>query len=58
VTMDRKEKLDFGYVDVKSAPRAKHTAIRISWLNTHGPDVRIRKRASQFSLKLTKDENG
>jgi hypothetical protein len=45
-------------VDVKSAPHAKHTASRISWLNTRGPGVRIRKRASQFSLKLTKDENG
>jgi hypothetical protein len=45
-------------VDVISAPHAKHTASRISWLNTRGPGVRIRKRASQFSLKLTKDENG
>jgi hypothetical protein len=45
-------------VDVKSAPHAKHTASRISWLNTCGPSVRIRKRASQFSLKLTKDERG
>jgi hypothetical protein len=43
-------------VDVKSAPHAKHTASRISWLNTRGLGVRIRKRASQFSLKLTKDE--
>jgi hypothetical protein len=41
-------------VDVKSAPHAKHTASRISWLNTRGPGVRIRKRASQFSLKLTR----
>jgi hypothetical protein len=45
-------------VDVKSAPNAKHTASRISWLHTRGPSVEIRKRASQFSLKLTKDENG
>jgi hypothetical protein len=44
-----------GFVDVKSAPHAKHTTSRISWLNTHG---RIWKRASQFSLKLTKYENG
>jgi hypothetical protein len=44
-------------VDVKSAPHAKHTASRISWLHTRGPGVRIRKRASQYSLKLTKDEN-
>jgi hypothetical protein len=43
-------------VDVKSAPHAKHTTSRISWLNTRGPDARIRKCASQFSLKLTKDE--
>jgi hypothetical protein len=40
-------------VDVKSAPHAKHTTSRISWLNTRG---RIRKCASQFFLKLTKDE--
>jgi hypothetical protein len=45
-------------VDVKSAPHAKHTASRISYLHTCGPGVRTRKRASQFSLKLTKDENG
>jgi hypothetical protein len=45
-------------VDVNSAPHAKHTASRISWLHTRGPGVGIRKRASQFSLKLTKDENG
>jgi hypothetical protein len=32
-------------IDVKSAPHAKHTASRISWLNTRG---RNRKRASQF----------
>jgi hypothetical protein len=44
-------------VDVKSAPHAKHTASRISWLHTRGPGVRIRKCASQFFLKLTKDEN-
>jgi hypothetical protein len=44
-------------VDVKSAPHAKHTASRISWLHTRGPGVRIRKHASQFSLRLTKDEN-
>jgi hypothetical protein len=44
-------------VDVKSAPHAKHTASRISWLHTRGPGIDIRKRASQFSLKLTKDEN-
>jgi hypothetical protein len=44
-------------VGVKSAPHAKHTASRISWLHTRGPGVEIRKRASQFSLKLTKDEN-
>jgi hypothetical protein len=44
-------------VDVKSAPHTKHTASRISWLNTHGPGVRIRKCAGQFSLKHTKDEN-
>jgi hypothetical protein len=43
-------------VDVKSTLHAKHTASRISWLNTRGLSVRIRKRASQFSLKLTKDE--
>jgi hypothetical protein len=43
-------------VDVKSAPHAKHTASRISWLHTRGLGVGIRKRASQFSLKLTKDE--
>jgi hypothetical protein len=42
------------YVEIKSAPHAKNTTSRISWLNTRG---RIRKRASQFSLKLTKDEN-
>jgi hypothetical protein len=46
-----------GCVDVKSAPHAKHTASRISWLHTRGPGVEIRKRASQFSLKLTKEEN-
>jgi hypothetical protein len=45
-------------VDIKSAPYAKHIASRISWLHTRGPGVRIWKRASQFSLKLTKDENG
>jgi hypothetical protein len=45
-------------VDVKSAPHAKHTASRISWLHTRGPVVEIRKCASQFSLKLAKDENG
>jgi hypothetical protein len=45
-------------VDVKSTPHVKHTASRISWLHTRGPGVRVRKRASQFSLKLTKDENG
>jgi hypothetical protein len=43
-------------VDIKSAPHSKHIASRISWLNTRGPSVRIRNRASQFSLKLTKDE--
>jgi hypothetical protein len=43
-------------VDVKSAPHTKHTTSRISWLHTRGPGVEIRKRASQFSLKLTKDE--
>jgi hypothetical protein len=43
-------------VDVKSAPHAKHTASRIGWLHTRGLGVEIRKRASQFSLKLTKDE--
>jgi hypothetical protein len=46
------------FVDVKSAPHAKHTASRISWLNTHGPSVTIRKRASQLYPKLTKDERG
>jgi hypothetical protein len=40
-------------VDVKSAPHANHTEIRISWLHTRGPGVEIWKRASQFSLKLT-----
>jgi hypothetical protein len=45
-------------VDVKSAPHAKHTASQISWLNIRGPSVRIRKRASHFSLKLTNDERG
>jgi hypothetical protein len=45
-------------VDVKSEPHAKHTASRISWLHTRVPGVEIRKRASQFSLKLTKDESG
>jgi hypothetical protein len=45
-------------VDVKSALHAKHTASQISWLHTRGPGIEIRKRASQFSLKLTKDENG
>jgi hypothetical protein len=45
-----------GDVDVQSAPHAKHIASQISWLNTHGPSVRIRKHASQFSLKLTKDK--
>jgi hypothetical protein len=45
-------------VDVKSAPHAKHKASQISWLHTRGPGVEIRKRASQFSLKLTMDENG
>jgi hypothetical protein len=45
-------------VDVKSAPHAKHTISRNSWLHTRGPGVEIRKRASQFSLKLTKGENG
>jgi hypothetical protein len=44
-------------VDVKSVPHAKHTTSRISWLHTRGSGVRIRKRASQFFLKLTKDEN-
>jgi hypothetical protein len=44
-------------VDVKSAPHAKHTASRISCLHTRGPGVGIRKRASHFSLKLTKEEN-
>jgi hypothetical protein len=44
-------------VDIKSVFHAKHTASWISWLHTRGPGVRIRKRASQFSLKLTKDEN-
>jgi hypothetical protein len=43
-------------VDVKSAPHAKHKGSWISWLHTRGPGVEIRKRASQFSLKLTKDE--
>jgi hypothetical protein len=43
-------------VNVKSAPHTKHTASRISWLHTRGPGVKIRKRASQFSLKLTKDK--
>jgi hypothetical protein len=50
--------LFWSLVDVKSAPYAKHTASRISWLHTRGPGIEIRKRASQFSLKLTKDENG
>jgi hypothetical protein len=45
-------------VDAKSALHAKHTSSWISWLNTRGPSVRIRKRASQFSLKLTKDDKG
>jgi hypothetical protein len=45
-------------VDVKSAPHAKHTTSRISWLHTRGPGVENRKRACQFSLKLTKDEIG
>jgi hypothetical protein len=45
-------------VDVKSAPHAKHTASRISWLHTRGPSVENQKSASQFSLKLTKDEIG
>jgi hypothetical protein len=47
----------YAVIDVKSAPHAKHTTSLISWLNTRGPGVRIWKRASQFSLKLTKDEN-
>jgi hypothetical protein len=45
-------------VDVKSANHAKYTTSWISWLHTRGLGVEIRKRASQFSLKLTKDENG
>jgi hypothetical protein len=45
-------------VDVKSAPHTKHIASRISWLHTCDPGVENRKRASQFSLKLTKDEIG
>jgi hypothetical protein len=45
-------------VGVKSAPHAKHTTSRISWLNTRGLSIRIRKCASQFSLKLTKEEKG
>jgi hypothetical protein len=43
-------------VDAKSTPHAMHTASQISWLNTRGPSVRIQKRVSQFSLKITKDE--
>jgi hypothetical protein len=43
-------------VDVKSAPHAKHTRSRISWLHTRGPGVENQKCTSQFSLKLTKDE--
>jgi hypothetical protein len=39
-------------VDVKSAPHAKHTASRISWLNTWlNPEA-----CQSISLKLTKDE--
>jgi hypothetical protein len=39
-------------VDAKSAPRAKHTASRRSWLNT-----RVESEACQsIFLKLTKDE--
>jgi hypothetical protein len=45
-------------VNVKSAPHVKHTASWISWLHTRGPGVKIQKRASKFSLKLTKDEKG
>jgi hypothetical protein len=55
--MNLKMKCQLLGVDVKSAPHAKHTASQISWLHTRGPGVRVRKRASQFSLKLTKDEN-
>jgi hypothetical protein len=40
-------------VDVKSALHAKHTQAEQAGL-THVADP---KRASQFSLKLTKDEN-
>jgi hypothetical protein len=39
-------------VDVKSATHAKHTASRITWLNTRGPGVRIRKRAVNFPRHL------
>jgi hypothetical protein len=31
---------------------------RVGFSHTRAPSVRIRKRASQFSLKLTKDEKG
>jgi hypothetical protein len=48
--------MNLSTVDVKSAPHAKHIASRISWLHTRDPGARIGKRASQFSLKLTKDE--
>jgi hypothetical protein len=41
-------------VDVKSAPHARHTASRISWLHTRGSSVENRKRAGQFSLKTDK----
>jgi hypothetical protein len=40
-------------VDAKSAPSAKHTVSRTSWLHTE----EITRRASQFSLKIDKRQS-